>query len=63
MASRRKTYTRSKPEHLRAPPGEAFQHACFLADLLDGTIVATALHEVRDGNGRLQRIEYDDPNG
>lgn len=63
MASRRKTYVRTKPDHTQAPRSEAVEHACFLNDLLDGTIQATALHEVRDGRGRLIRIEYDDPDG
>lgn len=63
MASRRKQFARSKPAHRGQPAAEQFEFACFMADLLDGTITATALHEVRNGQGRLVRIDYDDPNG
>lgn len=63
MASRRKPYARTKPEHQQLPATEEYTFACFMADLLDGTITATALHEVRNGGGRLTRLEYDDPNG
>lgn len=63
MASRRKAYSRTKQEHARLPATAEFAYACFMADLLDGTVTATAVHEVRDGNGRFQRLEYDDPNG
>jgi hypothetical protein len=60
MASR-KTYARSKAQHLKAPTSEQFQRACFLADLLDGTIHPTGVIEIRDGQGRLIRLEYDEP--
>ncbi len=58
MASARKPYN---------PPGrqrnetKAHQYASFVADLLDGTVRATAVHEVIV-NQRV-RLEYDDPNG
>lgn len=61
MASARKSYARSKQDHTRLPATEPFEFAALMADLLDGSVRATALHEVRDGQGRLVRLEYDDP--
>jgi hypothetical protein len=55
MASRRKRFTPTKP-----PASQSHLYADFIARLLDQTIKATALHEVK--NGRL-RLEYDDPDG
>lgn len=63
MASARKTYTRGKPQHAALPLEESFEKACFMSDLLDGTIQATGLSEIRAGNGNLIRLEYDDPQG
>ncbi len=58
MASARKTHSPKRPT-----PSEPHRYGAFLGDLLDGSIVATALHEQRNGQGRLIRLEYDDPNG
>ena len=44
-------------------PSDQHRYHAFIGDLLDGTIAATALHEQRDGQGRIVRLEYDDPNG
>lgn len=63
MASARKSYSRSRPQHIAAPDTERFTKACFINDLLEGVIRATSVSEVRDGNGRLIRLEYDDPQG
>lgn len=63
MASARKNFSRSKQIHGYQPRNEQFEKACFLADLLDGTIKATAVYEVRNAQQRLLRLEYDDPNG
>ena len=59
MAARRKTYV----AHRGPTPTEAHTFAEFMADLLDGTINAEKLIEVRDGQGRLVLLQYDDPNG
>jgi hypothetical protein len=61
MASARKTYTRGKPAHLGAPPGEQVDKTCFVNDLLDGTIKATTVETVRAGNGLYLRLEYVEP--
>lgn len=57
MASRRKQFN---------PKGKAetvtHLYAEFIADLLEGKVVATRLFEVENGGGR-KRLEYDDPNG
>jgi hypothetical protein len=63
MASARKPYARTKPEHAGLPASEVFERACFIDDLLNGRVRATAVHELRDGRGRLVRLDYDDPNG
>lgn len=63
MATARKPYTRTKPEHARLPVTEVFENACFIDDLLNGRVRATAVTHVRDGRGQLVRLEYDDPNG
>lgn len=58
MASKR--YNPSKARHLHLPvDDEHTRRACFMADLLDGTIQATSMTESRVG-GRL-RIDYEDP--
>ena len=49
--------------HRGPTPTEAHTFAEFMADLLDGTINAEKLIEVRDGQGRLVLLQYDDPNG
>lgn len=63
MATRRKTFTRTKQAHKDLPADERIEHACFIADALDGTITASRLVEIRDGQNRLVRLDYDDPNG
>lgn len=60
MASARKTFTRRGRNPREA--GDEYERGYFLADLLSGAIAATEMHEIRDGQGRLVRIEYDDPN-
>lgn len=55
MASRRKRFTPTKP-----PASKVHLYADFIARLLDQTITATAVHEVK--NGRVH-LDYDDPNG
>lgn len=55
----RKSYARTKPEHLRAPPSDGYTYAAFMADLLTNTVQATQLIEDRPG-GRL-RLQYEDP--
>jgi hypothetical protein len=62
MASRRKAYVRTKPEHVMMPQTVHLLRGAFMRDLLDGTIKATALHEVRAGE-HLTRLDYDDPEG
>jgi hypothetical protein len=37
--------------------------ACFINDVLDGTVQATKSFDVRNGQGKLLRIDYDDPDG
>lgn len=62
MASARKTFTRqNKVKHL--PATVEYQRALLMRDLLDGTIQAEAMVEVRDGRGNITRIDYDDPDG
>lgn len=63
MASARKTYARSKPAHVAAPPTEQAEKASFINDLLDGTIQATTVESIRTPQGLLIRLEYDDPDG
>lgn len=63
MASARKSYARIKQDHARLPATEPFEFAALMADLLDGTIQATAVHEIRTPQGQLIRLEYDDPDG
>lgn len=63
MAAARKNYARTKARHLAQPNSEQFEKACFMADLLDGTIEATDMQEQRNGNGRLIRLTYNDPTG
>ena len=63
MAAVKKNYARSKPGRQLMPKSDDFERACFMEDLLDGTIEASNMSEVRDAQGRLIRIEYDDPNG
>lgn len=63
MASVRKPYTRTKPVHRNLPRTDQVEAACFINDLLDGTIQATNYIEVRNPQGRLVRIDYDDPDG
>ena len=58
MASARKTYV---PQGAKRTNPQ--QYAQFIAALLGGTVVATALIETKDAQGRLTKIEYDDPNG
>lgn len=59
MASKRKKHLPHRGPAKR--PENLYQE--FMADLLDGTIVATRLVEKRNpGNGKLE-LEYDDPNG
>ena len=57
MASARKKF---KPK--KNVQAEASLYAAFVGDLLDGTVKASKLVEVRNGNSPLQ-LEYDDPNG
>ena len=59
MAARRKTYV----AHRGPVPTETHTFAEFMADLLDGTINAERIIEVRDGQGRLVLLQYDDPQG
>lgn len=59
MASKRKSYTKSRRPDDFEPPA---QYASFVKDLLAGTVVATKLVETRDAHGNLV-ITYDDPNG
>jgi hypothetical protein len=59
MASKRKSYTKSRRPDEFEPPQI---YASFMKDLLAGTVVATKLVETRDGKGNLV-ITYDDPNG
>lgn len=63
MASVRKTYTRSKPAQLKAPSSERAEKTCFINDVITGTIQATKVIEVRTPQGKLIRLEYDDPDG
>lgn len=58
MASRRKPFD---PKGRDKSAATQFLYAAFVADLLDGTITATAVHEVVQG--QRVRLEYDDPNG
>lgn len=58
MASARKTYTRTKPSHLIAPPTREAERTAFINDLLDGTVRASTVVELANG-----RLEYDDPQG
>lgn len=60
MASKRYNPTKGRHKHLPTDE-EHTRRGCFMADLLDGTIVATTMTESRVG-GRL-RIDYEDPNG
>lgn len=60
MATHR-NYARTKQAHTRMPRSEAFEWASFMADLLDGTVRATAAQRTVDGQSRFLRIEYDDP--
>lgn len=57
MATARKTYV---PSTTRTNPQ---QYAQFVKDVLAGTVVATKLIETKDANGRITKLEYDDPNG
>lgn len=62
MASKKKVpYVRTKQAHLRLPLGEQMELRCFLQDLLDGTILAANVTVVRDGRGRIVRLDYDEP--
>jgi hypothetical protein len=64
MASARKTYVRTKPAHAAQPQGQQVDSACFINDVLDGTITATRMEIiVAPGNGLYLRTEYIDPNG
>jgi len=63
MAARRKNYERTRGKHFQMPKSEQFEKACFLDDLLSGTIVATDVQEIRDGQNRLVNLTYNDPNG
>jgi hypothetical protein len=63
MASARKSYSRSKQAHARVPQGERQDYACIMSDVLDGTITASRLIEVRNPQGRIIRFDYDDPLG
>lgn len=63
MAMARKTYARTKPKQLAAPATEQASKAAFINDVLDNTIQATTVTSVRNGQGGLVRIEYDDPDG
>ena len=63
MASAKKIYKRTKPKRFVLPTAEEFERGCFLEDLLDGTVKATGMEEIKNPQGKLLRIEYDDPNG
>lgn len=60
----RKNYVRSKNKRKHLPQTPEYERACFLEDMLDGTITGVDdVQEVRDGQGRLVRLTYQDRNG
>lgn len=61
MASVKKAYTRTKLPQTSSRFNEPATKASFINDLLAGTIQATHIVSVRDAQGRLVRVEYDDP--
>jgi hypothetical protein len=63
MAAAKKNYARTKQGRANLPKTDEFERACFIEDVLDGTVEASGMEEIRNGQGRLIRIEYDDPSG
>jgi hypothetical protein len=63
MATARKQYVRTRGKHKLAPPTEGAEFGCFINDVVDGTIQASKALPIRDGQNRLVRIDYDDPDG
>lgn len=61
MASARKTFKAKGNRRPNEP--ESAQYAGFISELLSGDVKATKLIETRDGQNRLTKLEYDDPNG
>lgn len=56
-----KRYTITNPRHSKFPRTEQELMACFMADLLDGSVVATSLAKARGSKGELV-LNYEDPN-
>lgn len=58
MATRRKTAPTVQPN-----ASNSNQYREFVKNLLAGQVAAERLVETRDSNGRVTKLEYDDPNG
>lgn len=59
MASKRKSFGRKYDQTLDS---DAAVYRDFIKQVLTAEIVAVALIETRQGNGKL-KLDYDDPNG
>lgn len=58
MASARKTFNPKK-----SGDTDRVVYKSFIDDLLSGTVKAEKLVETKNGQGKLTKLEYDDPNG
>jgi hypothetical protein len=56
-----KNYVRTKSKHRAAPGGSRADAACFINDVLDGTVQATAVNIIKTPAGVYVRLQYDDP--
>lgn len=63
MASVKKTHVKSKTSHNSVKMTDQNRRRVFISDLIEGRIQASKYIEVKDSNGKLVRIDYDDPDG
>lgn len=63
MASARKDYARTKPQHVAAPKTEQAEKASFVDDVLRGAVQAKSVVTKRNPQGRFTGLAYDEPNG
>jgi hypothetical protein len=63
MASVKKTHVKTKTSHNLVKMTDQNRRRVFISDLMEGRIQASKYIEVKDSNGKLARIDYDDPDG